>query len=93
MTLRARNYENYGIWLIMGDAGCISSAVVCFGSLLRVSREATRQGLGFKVATSNRNKSHDSGHMQRAKEGWGLQGSQQGSLVRAEGIPELMLQG
>ena len=27
MTLRTLNYGNYGIFLIMGNAGCISSAV------------------------------------------------------------------
>ena len=69
MTLRTLNYGNYGIFLIMGNAGFCPSTViwlsgfgvyrfrglgVCLGSGFRVFRVYRFRGLGFTVGSSGR---------------------------------------
>ena len=56
MTLRTLNYGNYGIFLIMGNAGFISSILVPFCDFLysgsynyNPQKGATMKPMGFRV--------------------------------------------
>ena len=50
MTLRPLNYGNYGIFLIMGNAGfCPSAVCLMFGFRVQGQGFGTSRGLGLRV--------------------------------------------